>query len=115
MPQLDEQLTEVARGDLDVEIAVGGVYYIDPQTLASQAGAVPACDNFQFDFTWQVTDPFPPTGVAFQWELQRSGGNVALSHDPSGEQSVGCDSIQAVNKGDVSVSLAVKYAIGGIP
>lgn len=115
-PQLDEQLTEVARGDLgEVEIPVGGVYYIDPETLAAQAGDVPSCDNFQFAFVWQIVNPYPPDGALLEWELQRDGGNVTLSRDAAGEQSVGCDSLQAVNQGDVTISLAIKYAIGGLP
>lgn len=115
-PQLDEQLTEVARGDLgEVEIPVGGVYYIDPATLAAQAGDVPSCDNFQFAFAWQVADPYPPDAASLEWELQRDGGNVTLSRDPAGEQSVGCDSLQAANQGDAPITLSIKYAIGGLP
>ena len=53
------------RGD----IPAGGVYYIDPQTLAAQDGDVPSCDNFQFEFSWQVTDPYPPDGASPRVDL----------------------------------------------
>lgn len=114
-PQLDEQLTEFARSDLQIQVPAAGTYSIDPQTLAANAGDVPSCDNFQFDFTWQVTDPYPPDGVSLEWAIQRDTGNITLSRDPSGEQSVGCDSIQAENKGSSPITVAIKYAIGGLP
>ena len=114
-PQLDEQLTEVARGDLQIDIPIAGTYNIDPQTLAAQTGDVPSCDNFQFDFTWQVTDPYPPDASSLEWDLLRDTGNVTLSHDPNNEQSVGCASLQAVNQGAAPLTVAIKYAIGGIP
>jgi hypothetical protein len=107
-PVLDEQLTEVARDTLTATIDPGGTYDIDPEALAAAS-----CDNFQFDFSWQVADPYPPDGVALQWVLVRNG--VVLSSAPNGEQAVGCDAVQAVNNGSTVITVALKYAIGTIP
>jgi hypothetical protein len=37
------------------------------------------------------------------------------ARDPAVEQSVGCDSLRAVNQGDAPIALAIKYAINGLP
>jgi hypothetical protein len=111
-PTLDEAVTEIASGDLTADVQPGQTYNIDPQSLVTNP---PSCTNFQFDFTWQVTDPYPPDGVDLQWEIPRNGSGVKIAEATSGEQSIGCDSLQAVNAGSAPISLAIKYKIGGLP
>jgi hypothetical protein len=40
---------------------------------------------------------------------------VKVASGASGEQSVGCDAVQAVNNGQDTISVAIKYKIGGLP
>jgi hypothetical protein len=112
-PELASGLNEIGRGDLgEIEVPVGGVYYIDPATLETEGSAEPSCEGFVFAFAWQVTDPYPPEEDALEWQVQREGGNATLSEEPSGEDTSGCDPVQAVNNGEEALTLAVKYAIG---
>jgi hypothetical protein len=111
-PTLDEAVTEIASGDLTADVQPGQMYNIDPQSLVTNP---PSCTNFQFDFTWQVSDPYPPDGVDLQWQIQRNGAAVKIAEATSGEQSVGCVSLQALNAGSSPVSVAIKYKIGGLP
>jgi hypothetical protein len=112
-PTLDEALTEFASGDHTADLQPGGVDRVDPLTLVQ--GTPPACANFEFDFTWQVVDPYPPDGVDLLWQIDRGSDPVTISTDTSGEQSVGCDNVQVLNNGSSPVSVAIKYKIGGLP
>jgi hypothetical protein len=112
-PTLDEALVEFASGDHTAVLEPGGVDHIDPRTLVP--GTPPACTNFEFDFSWQVVDPYPPDGVDLLWQIDRGSDQVMISTDTSGEQSVGCDDVQVVNNGTSPVSVAIKYKIGGLP
>lgn len=112
-PQLPSGLREVARGDLgEIEVPVGGVYYIDPRTLAARGTIAPPCEGFVFAFSWQLNDPYPPEEESFEWQVQRDGGNASLSTDEGGQESVGCESLQAVNKGEEPLTVEVRYVIG---
>lgn len=113
-PTLDEALTLITRGDVTANIPPGETYSFDPQAIAQRAGSSSSCDNFQFDFTWQVQDPYPPDNVALQWQIERNGSKVKVAEGPSGEQSVGCDAVEALNKGLDTISLAIKYKLGGL-
>jgi hypothetical protein len=111
-PTLNEALTETASGDLTADVQPGQTYSVDPQSLVTGS---PSCTNFEFDFTWQVTDPYPPDGVDLQWQIQRNGAGVKIAEATSGEQSIGCDPLQALNAGSAPISVAIKYKIGGLP
>jgi hypothetical protein len=111
-PTLNEALTEIASGDLTADVQPGQTYSIDPQSLVTSS---PSCTNFEFDFTWQVTDPYPLDGVDLQWQIQRNGAGVKIAEATSGEQSIGCDPLQALNAGPAPISVAIKYKIGGLP
>lgn len=113
-PTLDEALTLLASGEVTADVTPGEVYPFDPQAIAETAGSTPSCDNFQFDFTWQVQDPYPPDNVTLQWQIERSGADVKVAEGVSGEQSIGCDTIDLVNTGTDAITVAVKYKIGGL-
>ncbi|MEO8458773.1 MAG: hypothetical protein ABI559_13295 [Chloroflexota bacterium] len=113
-PTLDQELHEITNGNQAIDLAPGETFTFDPQALATDAGTTPVCANFQFDFSWQVQHPFPPDGVNFQWEIQRNGAPVKVAEGPNGEQSVGCDTVEAANKGDGPITVTVKYKIGGL-
>jgi hypothetical protein len=111
-PELDEQLTEVTRGELSADIEPGGQYPLDPLVIAQGAGQAPDCNNLQFDFSWQVVDPYPPDGVALSWQFTRAEGTVEVASRPAGNQAVGCGTLAATNEGSAPISVAIKYAIG---
>jgi hypothetical protein len=114
-PELDEQLTEVARGELTADIEPGGAYQMDPLVLAQETGQAPDCGNLQFDFSWQVVDPYPPDGVALSWQFTRPEGTVEVANGPAGNQAVGCGTLAPTNEGSAPISVAIKYAIGAFP
>lgn len=114
-PELDEALTLIATGDARAELGPGEIYPFEPEVIAQTAGATPSCDNFQFGFTWQVQEPYPPDNVTMQWNIEREGADVKVAEGVSGEQSVGCDTIDLINTSADSITVAVKYKIGGLP
>jgi hypothetical protein len=119
-PDLDEELTEIASDSFDTTIEAGASYTIDTVTLASEVSGDPSlsCDtspNFAFDFTWQVQDPYPPDGVQLVWQLSRSSGNIDVANQPFGEQTVGCETLLAVNNGPTPITVAISYRAGVIP
>jgi hypothetical protein len=110
-PELDEELTEIARGDLEAVIDPGGSYEIDPEGIAADSGALDPCANFQFDFSWQITDPYPPDGTALSWKFANDTSEFEIASGPSGNQSVGCGLLRAENGGAAPITVAIKYAI----
>ena len=114
-PELDEQLVEVTRGDREAIIEPGQGYSLDPIAVAADAGQSPSCENLQFDFSWQVTDPYPTDGVALAWTLDREGTAVEVAGGPAGNQAVGCGTVNAENRGAAAITVAIKYLIGTLP
>jgi hypothetical protein len=114
-PTLDEALQLITTGDTTTDLGPGEILPFDPTALADVTGATYKCDNFQFDFTWQVQAPYPPDNVSFRWQIERQGADVKVAEGPSGEQSVGCDTINAINTGTDTITVAIKYKIGGLP
>jgi hypothetical protein len=115
-PQLDSVVQKLGEGALDITIGPGESYGFDPLSLPVDSGKQPPpCAAFVFAFTWQVTDPYPAESMDVRWRLNRMGGTVEIAHGPSGEQTVGCGLVEAVNSGDASVSLSVRYLIGTAP
>jgi hypothetical protein len=118
-PQLDEELTEIAANLIVAVVEPGSDYAIDTiATAAADSGdASLSCDtspNFAFGFTWQVQDPYPPDGVQLSWQLSRPDGAIDIANSTSGEQTVGCETLTAVNDGDTTLTVAVKYRAGVI-
>ena len=113
-PELDEELTEITRGEQTASIEPGIVHEIDPQALSLEAGVEPNCENFQFDFSWQVTEPYPPDGVMLAWRFEREEGAVDVASGPAGNQAVGCGLLSAENRGAGAITVAIKYAIGAV-
>lgn len=114
-PTLDEELTELTYGSLQEAIAPGTVIQLDPLGIAGVAtGRTPPCDNFAFDFTWQVQSPYPPDGVNLVWQFIRGGDVIEVAVSPAGEQSVGCGLLEAENRGPTLVTVAIRYRIGAI-
>ncbi len=114
-PTLDEELTEITSGSLLEAIPPGTVIQLDPLGIAVvAAGRTPPCDNFAFDFTWQVQDPFPPDGVDLVWQFIRDGEAIEVAVGPSGEQAIGCGLLEAENRGAEPITVAIRYRIGAI-
>jgi len=114
-PEVDEELSEVVRGELEAVIEPGLPYEIDPETLAAEAGVTDACDNFQFDFSWQISDPYPPDGTALFWQFENDSAVFDVASGPSGNQSVGCGLLRGENRGPSTIVVAIKYAIAVLP
>jgi hypothetical protein len=111
-PDLDEELTEIARDGFDTTLDPGTQYEVDPLSLATSAAASVSCDAFQFDFSWQITDPYPSDTAIVEWFIIRDTGDIKIAGGPSGNQAVGCDILRVVNSSGETVTLSVKYAIG---
>jgi len=110
-PTLDEELAEIASGSFDETITAGDSWSIDTAAFAEDESL---CTNFAFDFTWQVQDPFPPAGVDLIWQFTREAGTVEVAGGPAGEQSVGCGVLEALNRGDGEIVVAIRYRVGAI-
>lgn len=114
-PELDEELVEVTRGGREAFIEPGQAYLLDAIAVAADAGQSPSCDNLQFDFSWQVTDPYPTDGVTLAWTLDHDGTAVEVASGPAGNQAVGCGTISAENRGEAAITVAIKFLIGSLP
>jgi hypothetical protein len=110
-PTLDEELAEIASGSFDETIAAGDSWSIDTAAFAEDESL---CTNFAFDYTWQVQDPFPPAGVDLIWQFTRAAGTVEVAAGAAGEQSVGCGLLEALNRGDGEIVVAIRYRVGAI-
>jgi len=110
-PTLDEELAEIASGSFEETIAAGDSWSVDTAAFAEDESL---CANFAFDFTWQVQDPFPPAGVDLIWQFTRAAGTVEVAGGPAGEQSVGCGLLEALNRGDGEIVMAIRYRVGAI-
>ena len=114
-PTLDEELTEITSGSFLEAIGPGAVIQIDPLAIAAaDTGSTPSCDNFAFDFTWQVQDPFPPAGVDLIWQFIRDGDVIEVAAGPAGEQTIGCGILEVLNRGAGPIMVAIRYRIGAI-
>jgi hypothetical protein len=114
-PTLDEELTEITFGSLMEAIPPGTVIQLDPLGIAGVAtGRTPPCDNFAFDFTWQVQNPYPPDGVDLVWQFIRDGDAIEVAAGPSGEQAIGCGLLEAENRGAKLITVAIRYRVGAI-
>lgn len=118
-PQLDEELTEIAASTIVATIDAGGSYTIDTIATAQESSgdSTLSCEtspNFAFGFTWQVQDPYPPNGVQLSWQLDRDSGAIEIANGASGEQTVGCESLKALNGGQTAITVAVNYRVGVI-
>jgi hypothetical protein len=110
-PTLDEELAEIASGSFDETIAAGDSWSIDTAAFAENESL---CTNFAFDFTWQVQDPFPPAGVDLIWQFTRAAGTVEVAAGAAGAQSVGCGLLEALNRDDGQIVVAIRYRVGAI-
>lgn len=114
-PTLDEELTEITSGSLLETLPPGTVFEIDPLGIAgTDTGQTPSCDNFAFDFTWQVQSPYPPDGVDLVWRFIRDGEVIEVATGPAGEQTIGCGLLEAENRGSTGITVAIRYRIGAI-
>jgi hypothetical protein len=118
-PQLDEELTEIASDRFDATIEAGGSYAIDTVALAGEVSgdAGLSCEsapNFAFGFSWQVQDPYPADGAQLVWRISRESGPVDIASGPAGEQTVGCETLTAVNNGPTPITVAISYRAGVI-
>lgn len=114
-PTLDEELTELASGEIEQVIEPGANLPLDTlQTAVTDTGSEPSCNNFAFDFTWQVQDPYPPDGVDLAWQFTRESGTVEVASGPAGEQTVGCGLLEAQNRSAAPIAVAIRYRIGAI-
>jgi len=114
-PTLDEELTEITSGSLLEGIPPGIVIQLDPLGITGvETERTPPCDNFAFDFTWQVQTPYPPDGVDLVWRFIRDGEAIEVATGPAGEQAIGCGLLEAENRGAELITVAIRYRIGAI-
>ena len=114
-PTLDEELTEITSGSLLTPIPPGTVIQLDPLGIAGvDTGRTPSCDNFAFDFTWQVQSPYPPDGVNLVWQFIRDGDVIEVAAGPAGEQTIGCGLLGAETRVSGRITVAIRYRVGAI-
>jgi len=114
-PIIDEDLRRIGGGELTEAIAAGATYSFDPLGFPLDPGEeTPPCASFGFTFTWQVIDPYPPDSVDLAWQLSRMGGPIVIASGPSGETTVGCGLVEAANRGQAPITVAVRYVTGTI-
>jgi hypothetical protein len=114
-PIIDEDLRRIGGGELTETIAAGATYSFDPLGFPLDPGEeTPPCASFGFTFTWQVVDPYPPDSVDLAWQLSRMGGPIVIASGPSGGTTVGCGLVDAANRGQAPITVAVRYVTGTI-
>lgn len=111
--QVDPEVTSLGESSMLPSLVPDGVLNLDPINLAQGLGmAAPTCAEFVLYLSWQVRQPYPPTGVDLEFYWTRMGGTELFAEGPSGQATRGCGAIQVVNNSDVEVTAEIVYVIG---
>jgi hypothetical protein len=103
-----------AEGVLTISLDAGESLDWEAFDLAEQVGwndAAP-CANFQFAFSWQVTDPYPAAdelGLVFRGT--RLGATFEIGQGPSGSERPGCVHLEVTNDSDLPIEVEMRVAV----
>lgn len=97
---------------MELTLAPGEVYPLDARDLADLAGVTPtSCIDTSFYVSWQVRDPYPPTGVDFEIYRLLRGSRELMVEGESGQFTDGaCASLELVNNSALQMTVELRYA-----
>ena len=109
--QLEEGASRLAEGAFSTALVPTAVSGFDPASLPLEGQREPPpCADFIFTFAWQVREATPAEGLV--WRINEDGVVREIATGASGDATVGCGFIEAVNTGSERVTLDVHYLIG---
>lgn len=91
----------------------GSSQLMDEMELARQAGIEPPpCDDLAFFFSWQVRQPYPPSGINLRFSVGRMGELFKTAGEGvSGQEGIRCGILRVDNQSAVPVTVEVRYVI----
>lgn len=105
-PPISPELRALGNGSLALNLPANGRQQIDTQALARDFGVTPDCESFVFLFSWQVS---PKREVRFEGTL--TGRTVDVGRGQTGQASVGCMLLEAVNDGSEALTGSLRYFV----
>jgi hypothetical protein len=86
---------------------------MDEMELARQAGIEPPpCDDLAFFYSWQVRQPYPPSGIGLRFTVGRIGEIFKpAGQGASGQEGIRCGILKVDNQSPVSVTVELRYVI----
>jgi hypothetical protein len=110
-PALESGYRDLGSGVLDISLDPGQTRALDPLGMALNLGVTPPdCADFAMVFSWQILTPDPPGDARVAYIGERMGGRFEVGAPASsGEASIGCALLEAVNPS--SIPLVVQMYI----
>ncbi len=105
-PPISPNLNALGSGSLDLDVPAKGSQEIDTQALAKAFSDPPDCGNLVFLFSWQV-----PAKHKLRFEGDLRGKTVVVAEGQTGQASVGCMLLQAVNDGSEPLTGSLRYFV----
>lgn len=112
-PEVDSRLRSLGSGVVDIALDPGQVRDLDPLNLAINMGVTPPpCAGFVMLFTWQVKQPDPAGDARVSFVAERMGGRFEVGPPASsGEASIGCALLEAVNQSAVPIVVQLHLVV----
>lgn len=113
VPDISDDLRGLGSGVLNVDVDANAVKDLDPLSIAIGIGvAPPACADFVMAFTWQVREPDPVGSARVGFMGERMGGRFEVAPPaPSGQATIGCALLQAVNPTNVPLVVQLRFTV----
>jgi hypothetical protein len=109
-PPISPSLRALGNGTLSLDVPAKGSQQIDTGELASQVADPPSCARFVLLFSWQVQ-----AGRQVRFEGTQDGKTVDVGHGQTGQASVGCMLLEAVNDGSEPLTGSLRYFVAEAP
>ncbi len=105
-PPISPNLNALGSGSLALNLPAKGSQEIDTQALAKAFHDPPDCGSLVFLFSWQV-----PAKHALRFESDQNGKTVVIAQGQTGQASVGCMLLEAVNDGSEPLTGSMRYFV----
>ena len=109
-PPISPNLKALGSGFLELNVPANGHQEIDPRSLTNALTDPPDCSKFVLLFSWQV-----PTKHKLRFEGKEGGKTVVVAQGQTGQASVGCMLLEAVNDGSKPLTGSLRYFIAEKP
>jgi hypothetical protein len=105
-PPISPNLDALGSGFLELNVPAKGRQEIDTQSLAKAFDDQPDCGRLVFLFSWQV-----PARHKLVFQSDQNGKTIDVVQGQTGQASVGCMLLEAVNNGSQPLTGSLRYFV----